>query len=239
MQQHAVLTVGLGTIAFRKDAVAIVFAAGGSKAAAVRQAVDGTAGPAAAWHGLPQARFYLTHSAAGGLAARGARRLAAELAHARQGADLTFWRVAHRATGDVALARSKAILELRKEDFFATGAAGAAVLGELEAWHQAAHPEKGREGLPYEVLGGFLRAAHDRLAAQVRRGLRDGARFLHTAPHHDDIMLGYLPYIKNRLGPGCSDPPDASGPAVTQGRRGAPNPPASICSATAPRVSTP
>ena len=65
-----------------------------------------------------------------------------KLAHARQGGDLTFWRVAHRATGDVALARSKAILELREEHFFAAGAAGAAVLGELEAWHQAAHPER-------------------------------------------------------------------------------------------------
>ena len=44
--------------------------------------------------------------------------------------------------------------------------------------------------------------------------LRDGARFLHTAPHHDDIMLGYLPYIKNRLTPRASVPPDAPGPAA-------------------------
>ena len=217
VQQHAVLTVGLGTIAFREDAVAIVFAAGGSKAAAVRQAVEGAGEPAATLHGLPRARFYLTHSAAGGLAARRAQRLAAELARARRGGELAFWGSAHRAAADVALSRSKAILDLREEDFRAAGAGGAVVLAELEAWHQEAHPEQGRDGgLPSEFWGEFLRAAHDRLAAQVRRGLdlRDGARFLHTAPHHDDIMLGYLPYIKNRLTPRASVPPDAPGPAA-------------------------
>ena len=66
------------------------------------------------------------------------------------------------------------------------------------------------------LVPGLELREHDRLAVQVRRGLdlRDGARFLHTAPHHDDIMLGYLPYIKNRLTPRASVPPDAPGPAA-------------------------
>ena len=37
----------------------------------------------------------------------------------------------------------------------------------------------------------------DRLIGKIERGCQTLAatRFLHTEPHHDDLMLGYLPYI--------------------------------------------
>ena len=37
----------------------------------------------------------------------------------------------------------------------------------------------------------------DRLIGKIERGCQtlSGTRFLHTEPHHDDLMLGYLPYI--------------------------------------------
>ena len=40
-------------------------------------------------------------------------------------------------------------------------------------------------------------AAWDRLVAKIERGMttRPHMRFLRTEPHHDDIMLGHLPYI--------------------------------------------
>jgi glucosamine-6-phosphate deaminase len=40
---------------------------------------------------------------------------------------------------------------------------------------------------------------YDNLEQRFERGMefRDNERFLHTAPHHDDIMLGYLPYLNH------------------------------------------
>ncbi|MFO7955602.1 MAG: glucosamine-6-phosphate deaminase, partial [Candidatus Brocadiia bacterium] len=48
-----------------------------------------------------------------------------------------------------------------------------------------------------ESLKRLTEAVRDRLLMRLERGahtLRD-TRFLHTEPHHDDIMLGYLPYV--------------------------------------------
>jgi hypothetical protein len=42
-----------------------------------------------------------------------------------------------------------------------------------------------------------VREIRDRLVERIERGARtlSDTRFLHTEPHHDDLMLGYLPYI--------------------------------------------
>ncbi len=42
---------------------------------------------------------------------------------------------------------------------------------------------------------------HDRLVAKIQKGSGscENTRFLHTEPHHDDLMLGYLPYIVRNM----------------------------------------
>jgi len=52
----------------------------------------------------------------------------------------------------------------------------------------------GRAGRPLAELATGVR---DALVAKIERGcrVRENTRFLHTEPHHDDIMLGYLPAV--------------------------------------------
>jgi glucosamine-6-phosphate deaminase len=62
-----VITIGLGTITFNPDAVAIIFAAGDAKAQVVRNALESGPDnlyPATVLQGLKNARFYLTEGAA-------------------------------------------------------------------------------------------------------------------------------------------------------------------------------
>ena len=80
---------------------------------------------------------------------------------------------------DLAVARRKRVDQLGRDDF-AADLRGAVLLRRC--------PE------PVEALTGRVRAS---LIAKLERGMstRSQTRFLHTEPHHDDLMLGYLPYI--------------------------------------------
>ncbi|MBI2501973.1 MAG: glucosamine-6-phosphate deaminase [Candidatus Latescibacteria bacterium] len=173
-RKRLVITIGLGTITYNPDCCAIVIAAGEAKAQIVAAAVQEQAHidhPATSLQVLPQARFYLTLGAA-------------KLLEERQVVLLERTPVLdeeeiEKVVVDLAVARRKRVDQLGQKDF-AADLRGALLLRRCPG--------------PVEVLTGRVRAS---LIAKLERGMstRSQTRFLHTEPHHDDLMLGYLPYI--------------------------------------------
>ena len=173
-RKRLVITIGLGTIASDPDGVALIVAAGEAKAAIVRAAVEEQADvryPASALHQMPQARFYVTQGAAKLLTER--QRVLLE-----QHGDIDD-EIVEQIAVDLACGLGKKVVDLTADDF-AADALGSVVL------HR--RPEAA------DALGRLVR---DRLVGKIERGTRtlSSTRFLHTEPHHDDLLLGYLPYI--------------------------------------------
>ena len=173
-RKRLVITIGLGTIAARPDACAVIIAAGEAKAGIVAAAIEEAADvryPASVLHSLPRARFYITRGAA-------------KLLRVRQRVLLQQ----QEAIDDEAV--EKIIVEL-------AGKLGKKVVDLTE--EELAQDELGavllqRRAESVEALTHMVR---DRLIGKIERGCQtlSGTRFLHTEPHHDDLMLGYLPYI--------------------------------------------
>jgi len=172
-RQKAVITIGLRTITCNPDAVAIVTAAGESKAKVVKDAVESGPSvlyPATSLQELDGARFYLTQGAAKLLVERRYQELAA--------LPQLPYEAAEQILIDVAFQQKKPMAQLRDEDLAADR------LGSLLV---------GQRGKPTNLISEAYADLSDRIARGLEP-LRD-CRFLHTAPHHDDIMLGYLPYM--------------------------------------------
>lgn len=173
-RKRKALTIGLGTIAYNPDCVAIVIAAGEAKSGVVADAVQSPKTircPATALRALPRARFCITQGAAMKLSER---RVAAVVR-----AETATDEQAERAAIDLALELGKRLDELTEEDF-ARSRFAAEVL--------ARRPESARQ---------LAAQVREELIARIEAGaaVRHGTRFFHTEPHHDDIMLGYLPYV--------------------------------------------
>jgi glucosamine-6-phosphate deaminase len=173
-RRRLVITIGLGTIVHNPDACVLILAAGEAKAAIVAAAVQQEAHvnyPATALQALPGARFYLTAGAARLLRGR-------QLALASRAPRMSDAQ-AEQITVDLAVQRGKKVVDLNEEDFRAD--AFGAILRQQRA----------------EPVGALTARVRDRLVAKFERGMRTltATRFLHTEPHHDDLMLGYLPYI--------------------------------------------
>ncbi|MEO7424563.1 MAG: glucosamine-6-phosphate deaminase [Fibrobacteria bacterium] len=184
VRKKAVITIGLGTITYRADAVAIIMAAGESKAPIVAAALERPAGieaPASCLHKLPQARFYLTAGAASRLKARRQAMLSAQ-AQARPGGASA--RELQRLVIDGALSRTR-----DSDPSSGLGAPHPDAAG-IPEWSLAVR-------LSANPIPDLLRSAQDSIRAKIQRGrnLPADQVFLHTAPHHDDIELAYFPVI--------------------------------------------
>ncbi|HSM06198.1 MAG TPA: hypothetical protein VK858_16380 [Longimicrobiales bacterium] len=169
-----VITIGLETITYDAECTALIIAAGEAKAEIVRQAIESEKSvryPATALHDLPNARFYVTRGAA--------KLLRARRFEALRRSETISDQETERIIIDLAVDRRKRIVDLGEEDF--TGDRFAAEL-------LRKRPE------PYRELAGNVAAA---LVRRIERGAKvlSDTRFLHTEPHHDDLMLGYLPHI--------------------------------------------
>jgi glucosamine-6-phosphate deaminase len=169
-----VITIGLETITYNRDCTAIIIAAGEAKAEILRLAIESEKNvlyPATALQVLPNARFYITQGAAKNLVER---RL-----HALQQSARISDQDVERCLVDLAVERRKRIVDLTEEDF-RDDRISSEILGRREESHQE---------LAANVTAALIR--------RIERGAnaRTGTRFLHTEPHHDDLMLGYLPYI--------------------------------------------
>ncbi len=131
--------------------------------------------PASALRKLPNARFYITLGAAKQLR----RRQVSMLVRSKDYSDEQVM----RAVVDLSLRRNKPLLDLTAQ----------------EAQHDLMLCEvlKGRP----ESFHDLVRLVRDRLIQSIERGSGSCAstRFLHTEPHHDDLMLGYLPHIVRNM----------------------------------------
>jgi glucosamine-6-phosphate deaminase len=170
------ITIGLGTLAIKPNAIMIVIASGQAKAEAVRNAVESKPNikyPVSLLQKFPNTRMYITLGAA-------------KLLQDRIADDIRFkrkhgWQQKHveEVITNIALARGKKILSLTEEDL--------------------ASSENGRMLLesPLKPLDTMLADTHNALIKKIESGLKINTRkiskILHTGPHHDDIMLGYYP----------------------------------------------
>ena len=173
-RKRLVITIGLGTICFNPECSALIIAAGEAKAEIVRAAIESEKDilyPATALHSLKNARFYITLGAAKLL---GKRQLV--LIEAQQEIDDA---TSEKIVVDIAIKTRKSIKELDEQDF-KNDPAGSLLL------------EKRNEGLHI-----ITNNVYNSIESKLIKGAcsRQNTRFLHTEPHHDDLMLGYLPHI--------------------------------------------
>ena len=171
-----VITIGLATIAFNKDVVAIIIAAGEAKAKIVARTMQhelSNTYPGSVLAALPGARFYLTRGAAAQLDNRRLVDFTREERVSPEGLC--------RMVVDLSLARNTPIENLTEADF-------------REDRFTAELMRK---------TGSSVADLKDAARRQVVESLQQGHKpiehktLLHTAPHHDDIILAYLPYVTN------------------------------------------
>ncbi len=168
-----VITIGLETITYNPDVTAIIIAAGEAKAELVKKSLElpmSNIYPASVLVKSPNSRFYLTEGAATRLT---------------DFVDLTYtqgeWN--HSKT-------EKAVINLCKE----INTYGHRLLEEdLKA-------DKYCKLIP-ELSSGTPTTVIDSIREKIDKGLRieKDQVFLHTGPHHDDILLGILPYISHHI----------------------------------------
>lgn len=168
-----VMTIGLRTITRNPTATAIIIAAGESKAAVVRDAVEHgpcVLYPATALQALDGACFYLTRGAAKLLSER--RRIELEKMKRPPQPEI------ERVFIDIAVRSRKKLLELDESQIKEDRLGAVLYSKDLNIKKHAR-----------EIAG--------KIQKRIMKGTAqlENLTFLHTAPHHDDIMLGYLPYI--------------------------------------------
>ncbi len=169
-----VITIGLNTITYNENATAIIIAAGESKANIVRDSIESSPSneyPATSLQKLPNARFYLTNGAALRLLERRYEDILKE--------EKISQFAIERSIINLAVEKQKEILKFTKEDYLSNK------FGRLILEKTKMKPEEINQIIYKNVSERFSKGTE----------LIKNERILHTAPHHDDIMLGYLPYI--------------------------------------------
>jgi glucosamine-6-phosphate deaminase len=177
-RQRLVITIGLGTITFNPKCSAIIIAAGEAKAGVVADAIQQEQNvkyPATALQSLPNARFYLTKGAA------------KKLIH-HQFLQLSWLpeiqnEQIEQIIIDLAVAKNKKILDLTSSDFD--------------------QDPKAKLVLKQRTLSQqeLCLLVKNSLVQKIEKGAKglSNTRFLHTEPHHDDLMLGCLPIIVRHI----------------------------------------
>jgi glucosamine-6-phosphate deaminase len=173
-KKRLVITIGLDTITYNTDATAIIIAAGEAKGNIVRDSIQSEISnkyPATVLQRLPNARFYLTNGAAFRLVERRYHDVLKE----EEISDVSI----ERAVVNLCIERNKSLLELNYEDYNSNK------LTKLILERTERTPEE---------IG---KTIHDSIIKRFNRGMLPVTNqvILHTGPHHDDIPLGYLPYI--------------------------------------------
>ncbi len=180
VRKKAVITIGLHTITYNPDAVAIIIAAGQSKSEQVYNAVEkepSIAYPATCLQKLKNARFFVTRSATSmlTLSEENIKQLYKE-----KKLPANYYEKLLLDGAD----RSKlSLIEASRADFGKKSV-------DIPEWRIACEISgKSLDKLSEEV--------HKNLAEKLQHGLivPDNQRILHTAPHHDDIELAYFPLL--------------------------------------------
>lgn len=173
-RHRLVITIGLATITFREDAVVIIIAAGDAKARIVAESIQtpkNISCPASVLQGLDNSRFYLTQGAASLLLER---KLASLMMSTGENETELY-----RCLMDHCVSFNIPIMDVQ-EDKIGTNRFLKAIMGKNNV-----SLEKAKVSCRNRIIQGFQRGID----------LSDNTSFLHTAPHHDDIMLAYLPAL--------------------------------------------
>jgi glucosamine-6-phosphate deaminase len=169
-----VITIGLRTITRNPDCTAIIVAAGQAKATRVAQAIQSEghiATPASCLRQLPNARFYITQGAAAHLTERQVRLY--EAATAIDDAHI------EKALVALAVRQNKRLVDLTEADCRSSRTVPVILRHRPESLPELA--QMVRDGLVRKIENGLR--------------VRKEKCFLHTEPHHDDIMLGYFAQV--------------------------------------------
>jgi len=175
-KNRLVITIGLDTITYNKDATAIIIAAGEAKSNIVRDSIQNgptNTYPATVLQKLANGRFYLTN----GAALRLVERRYSDMELEEPLSDTTI----ERGVFNLVVEKQKPLTELTKEDYQSNK------ITSLILKKTKKSPKEIGESIRKNLLERF------------EKGLKpvENETILHTAPHHDDIMLGYLPYINH------------------------------------------
>ncbi len=173
-RNRLVITIGLETITYNKNITAIIIATGESKSNIVRDSIQKAASnnyPASALHKIPNARFYLTNGAS--------IRLTERRFHSVKKENPLSEDSLERAIINLSIEKNKPLIELTNNDFDSNRLARYVL-------EQSSKNHRNICNKVYQNIITHLEEGMQQLTNQV---------ILHTAPHHDDIMLGYLPYI--------------------------------------------
>ncbi|MFW5758115.1 MAG: glucosamine-6-phosphate isomerase [Bacteroidota bacterium] len=168
-----VITIGLESITYNPDAVAIIIAAGEAKAGIVKDSLENEISnlyPASVLAKLKNGRFYLTQGAA---------------------SKLNDMVVRQYKTGKWTQEKSeKSVIDLCKK---VQKFGHRLVLDDLKN-------DPFTQMIP-NLDENIVQQVSDDIVAKMKKGLQkeENQVFLHTGPHHDDIMLGILPFITNHI----------------------------------------
>jgi glucosamine-6-phosphate deaminase len=168
-----VITIGLGTLTFNSEGVSIIFAAGESKASVVKNALENEPDnlfPATVLQRQKNARFYLSEGAA--------IKLHDSIEKYYRDDDWTFEKT-ERAIFDLCQRIDKYAHKLVLEDL--QNDEYCSLIPDLSL-------QKVKDVIESTKI-------------KIEKGLRkeNNQTFLHTGPHHDDIMLGIFPCIIPQL----------------------------------------
>jgi glucosamine-6-phosphate deaminase len=172
-RNRLVITIGLGTITYNPKGVSIIFAAGEAKAEIVKNALENKQSnlyPASVLRRQEHARFYLTDGAA---------------------SLLTDSKDMYYKTGHWSLEKTeRTIYDFCKDQNIYSYNLSPKDL--KKGKYTSLIPELDKETIPKVV---------SRTKAKIAKGLKKhkNQRYLHTGPHHDDIMLGIFPDVITQL----------------------------------------
>jgi glucosamine-6-phosphate deaminase len=172
-RNRLVITIGLETITYNKDATAIIIAAGEAKADVVKDALENEPNilyPATVLHKLPNARFYVTKGAA--VALKDA------VDHYYKSGEWTFEKT------------ERAIIDML-------------VKNDLYGHHVTEDDLKNDPyvSLIPNVSVNTVQEVIEHVKKKIKLGMihRKNEVYYHTGPHHDDIMLGLMPHITHQI----------------------------------------
>jgi glucosamine-6-phosphate deaminase len=173
-RNRLVITIGLATITYNPTVTAIIMAAGEAKAEVVAHAIQEKRNPqypASVLQDIPNARFYLTRGASVCLIERHYEDICKVKRFNEEESD--------RIVISLALSKDKSLQELNQKDF-SDDRFGSELLRSIAVDHMM-----------------LTDVARQHIIQKLDRGLVhvSGTTFLHTEPHHDDIMLSYLAHI--------------------------------------------
>ncbi|HEY9165718.1 MAG TPA: glucosamine-6-phosphate deaminase [Candidatus Kryptonia bacterium] len=172
-----VITIGLSTITRNPDCTAIIMAAGEAKAQVVANAIQHPKHvryPATVLQSLTNARFYLTRGAAKLLDERRYEGLVGKKTISDQETE--------EIVINLAVEKRKRIRDLTRADFESNRLSSELL-------------RKRPDGID-AITACIEKNIVERIAVGSKSELN--TVFLHTEPHHDDIMLGYLAYVVRR-----------------------------------------